>query len=100
MTTMRLPIQFNSDSYSIDTIADGTDEYYISILSFTMRIEQGELPLSTSYGVSDPTFQETSPISVVNSASRFVPEIRILDTKVTRNDSGLVGVSVQFERQD
>lgn len=100
MTTMKLPISFNRDSYAVDTIEEGTDEYYVSVLAYTMRIEPGELPISTSYGVSDPTFETSTPTKLVYSAARFVPEISIKSVQTSRSDQGVLGLSVTFERQE
>lgn len=95
MNTIRLPIQFSVD-YSIETITEGTDEYYATLLSDALRIEPGELPISTSFGVLDPSFGYQTPLKAVQNAVRHIPEISVNSVSSKLVEDGSLGVSVNF----
>lgn len=99
MNTIKVPLRFKSNSYEMVTIEDGSDEFYATILSNAMRIEPLELPLSTNFGVPDPSFGRTSEQSVY-SASKFVPEISITSVSSKLDESGVSTLAITFERKD
>jgi hypothetical protein len=71
MNTIRLPITFNFDG-SIQTIADGSDEYYATILGNSIQIEKGELALSQLYGIDDPVFSGKSVQRLMREVASYV----------------------------
>ena len=99
MNTIKVPIRFKPNSYGMVTVEDGSDEFYATILSNAMRIEPRQLPLSTSFGVTDPSFGRTSEQSVY-SAAKFVPEITITSVSSKLDESGANTLAITFERKD
>ena len=98
MNTIRLPITFNFDG-SIQTIADGSDEYYATVLGNSIRIEKGELALSQLYGIDDPVFSGKSVQRLMREVASYVPEITVSDVSVERADTnGNVDVKLQFRK--
>lgn len=90
-----MPISFNAD-YSMKTVEEGTDEYYALLLADALRIEPEELPISTSFGVLDPTFGFQTPLKAVQNAARHVPEILVEDVSSTIDQDGLIKLGIKF----
>lgn len=98
---MRMPFKFSKlSNYAIETIDDTSDEYFATLLANAMQIEAGELPLSTFFGVKDPSFDERATKSIVADASAYIPEITITKVISETNNDGTVNVSVKFTRED
>lgn len=95
MNTLRLPLRFKTD-YSMETIIEGSDEFYATLLADSLRIEPGELPISTSFGTLDPSFEYQTPKAAVQNAARHIPEISITDVSSKLDNSGAVSVAVNF----
>ena len=95
MNTLRLPIRFSA-SYAMESVVDGTEEFYATVLADSLRIEPGELPISTSFGVLDPSFEYQTPLKAVQSAARHIPEISIREVSSTLDNTGSVQVKVDF----
>lgn len=98
MNTMRLPIKFNFDG-TVQTIAEGSDEYYATILGNAIQMEKGELALSQLYGIDDPVFSGKSLQRLMREVASYVPEVTVTDIKVQRADAeGNVDVKIQFRK--
>lgn len=95
MNTLRLPIKFSIDS-TMETISEGTDEFYATLLANSLRIEPGELPISTAFGVFDPSFGYQTPLNAVQNAARHIPEILVNDVSSKMEEDGTIGVMVNF----
>jgi len=98
MNTLRLPISFNFDG-SMQSIVDGSDEYYATILGNSIQIQKGELALSRLYGIDDPVFSGKSLQRLMSEVAAYVPEILVSETSVSRaSENGDVDVSIRFSR--
>lgn len=98
MNTVRLPIMFNFDG-TMQTIIDGSDEYYATILGNAIQIEKGELALSQLYGIADPVFSGKSLQRLVREVASYVPEVTVTNVSVQRADAeGNVDVKIQFRK--
>jgi len=95
MTTLRLPIRFNGD-YTMQVIEAGSEEYYATLIANTLRIEPEELPISTSFGILDPSFGTETPLKTVTNAARFIPEITIEKVSSKLGDDGKVELDINF----
>ena len=95
MNTLRLPLRFSVD-YTMETIPEGSTEYYATLLADSLRIEPGELPLSTAFGTLDPSFEYQTPKTAVQNAARHIPEISITDVSSKLENTGAIGVAVNF----
>lgn len=95
MNTLRLPIRFKTN-YSMETISDATDEYYAKLLADSLRIEPGELPISTSFGVLDPSFEYQTPLKAVRNAARHIPEISVTNVSSKLDNTGKILLKVDF----
>lgn len=96
MNTIKLPISFRAD-YSMSTVTDGTEEYYSLLLADALRIEPGELPISTSFGTLDPSFDYSTPLRAVQNAARHIPEISINDVSSTIDKDGKINLEIKFD---
>lgn len=99
MNTLRLPIAFNFDG-TMETITDGTDEFYATLLGNAIQIQKGELALSRLFGTDDPSFSGKSLTTLINEAASYVPEILVSeDSTVTRADSdGNINLKIKFKK--
>jgi hypothetical protein len=98
MNTLRLPISFNFDG-TMQSIVDGSDEYYATIIGNSIQIEKGDLPLSQLYGIDDPVFSGKSVQRLMREVASYVPEVTVTDVGVQRADTeGNVDVKIQFRR--
>ena len=98
MNTIRLPITFNFDG-TMQTIADGSDEYYATILGNAIQIEKGELALSQLYGIDDPVFSGKTLQRLMREVASYIPEVTVNTVTVQRADTeGNVDVKLQFRR--
>ena len=95
MNTIKLPMSFNAD-YSMAVVEDGSDEYYALLLADALKIEPEELPISTFYGVLDPTFGFQTPLKAVQNAARHIPEILIEDVSSTLDEDGQIKLGIKF----
>ena len=95
MNTIKMPISFDSN-YSMKTVVEGNDEYYALLLADALRIEPEELPISTTFGVLDPTFGFQTPLKAVQNAARHIPEILIEDVSSTIDDDGQIKLGIKF----
>ncbi len=95
MNTIKLPISFNPDK-TMKTLEEATEDYYAVLLADALQIEPEELPLSTSYGVLDPTFGSETPLKTVKNAARHIPEISIDDVSSTLAEDGKIALSIKF----
>lgn len=75
MDTLRLPIAFERGKAA--TLAEGTRPYYSQIVAVACRIERGELPLETTYGVKDPTFSKLRESEIRYTIGQFWQEIQL-----------------------
>lgn len=100
MNTLKLPISFNFDG-SMETIAEGSDAYYATILANAIQTEKGEYPISTLYGIDDPVFSGKSINRLFEEVSAYVPEINVENVSIKRaTDDGDVDVSIRFNRSN
>lgn len=96
MNTIKLPMSFKSD-YTMSTVEEATEEYYSLLLADALRIEPGELPLTTSFGTLDPTFGYSTPLRAVQNAARHIPEISINDVSSTIDKDGKISLQINFD---
>lgn len=83
----------------IETVVDGTDEYYAQLLALTCQIRPGELPLTPDYGAADPVFSEQAKKQLAFTAGAFIPEIALTSVDITQDDAGKVGIGISFGRR-
>lgn len=98
MNTIRLPIKFKNESFEVETILDGSDEYYATLIGLAVQIEPGSLPISTFYGTKDPTFDDQQIKKVGSQVGNLIPEIRITNVEVIPNNNGQTNLAIKFER--
>lgn len=98
MNTIRLPIKFKHESFEVETILDGSDEYYATLIGLAVQIEPGSLPISTFYGTKDPTFDNQQIKQVGSQVGNLIPEIRITNVEVIPNNNGQTNLAIKFER--
>lgn len=80
----------------MENVIEGSDEYYATLLADSLRIEPGELPISTSFGILDPSFGFQTPLKAVQNASRNIPEISVTAVSSKLVEDGSLGLSVTF----
>lgn len=97
MDTLRFPIQFHNGS--VKKVTDSTDEYYAQILALSIQILPGELPLTPTYGIEDPTFQSALTRDLAFTAGAFIPEIIIDRVQLQQNETGQVEIGLSFSQR-
>ena len=98
MNTIRLPIRFKKDNFEMETILENTDEYYANLIGLTVQIVPGALPISTYYGVEDPTFENNTTTKTGLAVGNLIPEIRILLTEAVTDNNGTTNLALKFDR--
>lgn len=98
MDTLRFPIQFYNGS--VKKLIDFSDDYYAQLLALSIQIIPGELPLTPTYGVEDPTFQFTLTRDLAFTAGAFIPEIVIDSVQISETESGIVEVGLGFRQRN
>ena len=98
MDTIRFPIQFYNGS--IRKLTDFTDDYYAQLLALSIQIIPGELPLTPTYGVEDPTFKIALTRDLAFTAGAFIPEITIDSVQISQTESGVVEIGLGFRQRN
>ena len=98
MNTIRLPLRFTKTSFQMETIEDGSDEYYATLIGYAIQIEPNSLPISTFYGTNDPTFDLRQTGKVGQEIGKLIPEILVTDVNVVTDNNGTSNLSIKFER--
>ena len=98
MNTIRLPMRFKEDSFEMEKILENTDEYYANLLGLAVQIAPGALPISTFYGVEDPTFDSGGIAKVGLALSNLIPEIRVTTSEAVVDNNGQVNLAIKFDR--
>jgi len=98
MTTLKFPLEYDENN-SLVTLEEGTDEFYAQLLSISALTEPGTLPFSPEFGVFDPSFRVVNRGLFMIQASRFVPEVEILEAEGELTEStGETYLRVKFRR--
>ena len=77
MDTLRLPLSFVSGAAVVNI--DASKEFYEQILSIVIQTEPGELAITKSFGIPDPSFSNLARINPFEGIQQFIPEIEIKD---------------------
>jgi hypothetical protein len=91
-------MKFKHESFEVETILDGSDEYYATLIGLAVQIEPGSLPISTFYGTKDPTFDNQQVKQVGVQVGNLIPEVRITSVEVIPNNNGQSNLAIKFER--
>ena len=98
MSTLKFPLEFDQ-SGSLVTLEDGTDAFYAQLLSIAALTEPNTFPYSPSFGVLDPSFSIINRGVFMIQASRFIPEVEILEAEGEFNENtGATALRVKFRR--
>lgn len=98
MSTLKFPLTFDKNG-SLATLEDGTDDFYAQLLSMAALTEPGTHPYTPTFGVLDPSFRTVNRGLFMIQASRFVPEVRVLEAEGEQNErTGVVNLRVKFRR--
>jgi hypothetical protein len=95
MDSLRFPIRFEKNG-EISRLADGSDEFYAQLLALTAQIQPGELPLTPTFGVSDPTFEESLTRQLSLNAAAQIPEVFVQTSQVRVSETGKTELDIQF----
>ena len=96
MDTFSIPFRFVGSQAAKHT--EGTDEYYLHILSNVLQIEPGELPLEPNLGINDPTFSRITRASIMELATKYVPELRVSAVNRFASEDGTEEIVVTYTR--
>lgn len=99
MNTLRLPIRFKKDSLEMEAILEDTDEYFANLIGITVQILPGSLPISTFYGVEDPTFESAAIAKVGLKLRDLISDVEILNSSAEPNNDGTTNLKIQFSRR-
>ena len=98
MAMFKFPLEFD-ETGSIVTLEDGTDEFYSQLLSMAALTEPDTYPYAPHFGVYDPSFQTVNRGVFMIQASRFIPEVQILEAEGEVNElTGVTALRVKFKR--
>ena len=94
MDCLKFPIKFTAGS--INTLQQGSVEYYRQVLTLSILTENGEHPITPDFGIFDPSFTSMEPIDFVINAARFIPEVEILNFNPTQTNDGSFNIEFDF----
>lgn len=98
MAAIKFPLSFDKNG-SLATVEDGTDDFYAQILSMAALTEPGTHPYTPTFGVLDPAFRTISRGMFIIQASRFVPEIQVIEAEGEQNErTGATSLRVKFRK--
>lgn len=97
MDTLKFPIEFFAGE--VKTLADSSDDYFAQLLALSIQIIPGELPLTPTYGIEDPTFQTALTRDLAFTAGAFIPEIFIEQANIRQNENGEVQIVLSFAQR-
>jgi len=98
MTTLKFPLEYDQNG-SLVVLEDGTDDFYAQLLSISALTEPGTFPYSPEFGVFDPSFRVVNRGVFMIQASRFVPEVEILEAEGELSENtGTTSLRVKFRR--
>jgi hypothetical protein len=95
MDTLRFPLRFETNG-EVSKLSEGTDEYFAQILALTAQIQPGELPLSPTFGVNDPVFNDNARRQLAFSAASQVPEVFVHGVDTEISETGKVDIKIRF----
>ena len=95
MDTFSVPFRFSGGLASKH--AEGSEQYYLHILSMVLQTQPGEMPLDTNFGVNDPVFEKISRATVMELAAKYVPELNIQQIATVLDDDGVERVVLQYK---
>jgi hypothetical protein len=98
MDCFKFPIQFSRGQ--VRKLADSSDEYFAQLLALSVQIIPGELPITQTYGIEDPTFQTSLTRDLAFTAGAFIPEIFIEQARIRQNENGEVQVTLSFAKRE
>lgn len=99
MDTFSLPFRFTSAGLAAKH-AEGSDSYYLHILSTVIQTEPKEMPLDPSFGTNDPLFQRINKASIVEVAAKYVPEMTIDAVSTVLEENGTEQLVISYRIQE
>lgn len=97
MDSLKFPIEY--DTFGFKKLTDGSDDYYKQMLSIAALTEPNVLKITPDFGVYDPTFNMADRGQFIINASRYVPELQILQVETNLNQQGDSTISFSFRRR-
>ena len=94
MDTFSVPFRFSGGLAAKH--AEGSDQYYLHILSMVLQTQPGEMPLDINFGVNDPVFERISRATIMELAAKYVPELTIEQIATILDNDGIERVVVQY----
>lgn len=77
--------------------AEGTDDYYLHLMTMVILTQPGEMPLDPGFGTQDPTFQKINRASLVEMSLKYVPELNIRTITPIITGDGQEDIIVEYE---
>jgi hypothetical protein len=99
MDTFSLPFRFTSNGL-VSKHAQGTDSYFMHILSNVLQTEPKEMPLDPNFGTNDPLFQKINKASIVEVAAKYVPEMLIDAVSTVTGEDGTEQLVISYRIQE
>lgn len=94
MDTFSVPFRFSGGLASKHP--EGSDQYYLHILSMVLQTQPGEMPLDANFGINDPVFERINRATVMELAAKYVPELNIQQIATVLDNDGVERVVVQY----
>ncbi len=96
MSMLKIPLSLVNGSFK--KVDPESLQGKAQIIAFVTKTSAGELPLEPTFGIVDPTFQETNVVQTKAIISQFWPEIIISEFTVDKiKPDGTVSVTVSIE---
>lgn len=94
MDTFSVPFRF-ADGLAAKH-REGSDQYYLHILSMVLQTQPGEMPLDFNFGTNDPVFERINRATILELAAKYVPELNIEQIATILDNDGIERVLLQY----
>lgn len=86
MDTLKYPLSFSRGRAV--TVAENSTAYQSQAVAIILRTQIGEMPLESTFGITDPSFNVFLKSEFLRCVNTFWPEIRIRSAELDTRPSG------------
>lgn len=95
MDTFSIPFRFTANGLAAKHL-DGSEQYYLHILSTVLQTEPNEMPLDSNFGTNDPLFERINKATIIEVAAKYVQELEIDSVSDILTENGIEQVIISY----
>jgi hypothetical protein len=94
METFSVPFRF-ANGLAVKH-AEGSDQYYLHLLSMVLQTQPGEMPLDFNFGTNDPVFERVNRATILEISAKYVPELNIQQIATVLDNDGVERIVLKY----